>query len=147
MGWTFHDVTTLPELHDIVWCKWPQREDKLLPGPTVRPVLVREAELRERLDGTQFGMVLVSYATSAGIDDISRQRDLVIEANECKAAGLHKATRFSLNPRDRKWLPWSDEYFVPQIYVQNHAGIVCGSLTAGQRDRLRRALKHRGLVS
>jgi hypothetical protein len=146
MGWNYHDISTLPEQYDIVWCKWPQREDKLLPGKTVRPVLVRETELREFVDGTQFGMALVSYASGEGIDDISRQRDLIIEAHECRAVGLHKATRFSLNPRDRKWLPWSDEYFVPQEYVIN-AGLVAGSLNPSQMGRLHAALKHRGLVA
>jgi hypothetical protein len=145
MGWRYHDIGTLPEPYDIVWCKWPQREDKLVPGPVVRPALVREAELREFVDGTQFGAVLVSYASSTGIDDISRQRDLVIEASECRAAGLHKPTRFSLNPRDRRLLPWAEEYFLPQEYVRN-AGIIAGSLNVAQRGRLIAALKHRGLA-
>jgi hypothetical protein len=36
MGWTFYDLASLPEVYDIVWCKWPQREDKTMPGPIVR---------------------------------------------------------------------------------------------------------------
>src|SRR5262245_65499176 len=85
MRGNYHDIGTLPEPGDIVWCKWPQREDKGMPGPSVRPVLVRETELREFADGTQFGMILVSYGTGERIDNIARQRDLVIEANEFRA--------------------------------------------------------------
>jgi hypothetical protein len=146
MGWRYHDITTLPEPYDIVWCLWPQLENRLMPGPTVRPVLVREVELREFVDGEQFGMVLASYASGEGIDDISRQRDLIIELNECRGAGLHKPTRFSLNPRDRRWMPWAEDYFLPQEYVRN-SGIIAGSLNAAQRKRLEAALKHRGLKS
>jgi hypothetical protein len=91
-------------------------------------------------------MVLVSYASGEGIDDISRQRDLIIERHECRQAGLHKPTRFSLNPRDRRLLPWAEEYFLPQEYVRN-SGIIVGRLNAAQRERLRAALKHRGLTS
>lgn len=76
---------------------------------------------------------------------VARLRDLVIESNEYRAAGLHKPTRFSLDPRDRKLLPWCDEYFVPPEYVLN-AGIKVGALTGAQVTRLEQALKHRGLI-
>jgi hypothetical protein len=143
MGWTFHDLASLPEVYDIVWCKWPQREDKNRPGKFVRPVLVRETRIMQSGD-VQYGAVLISYASGEGIDDKSRSIDLCIEdRREFEAAGLHKPTRFSLSLADRKLLPWCEEYFVPPQYVKN-AGLVLGKLTAAQRERLRDGLKKRG---
>jgi hypothetical protein len=65
MGWTFHDLASLPEVYDIVWCKWPQREDKNRPGEFVRPVLVRETRIMQSGD-VQYGAVLISYASEKG---------------------------------------------------------------------------------
>jgi hypothetical protein len=130
MGWTFYDLASLPEVYDIVWCKWPQREDKNMPEPIVRPVLVRETRVMQ-IDETKYGAVLISYASGQGIDDVSRSRDLCIEdQKEYRAAGLHKPTRFSLSPGDKKLLPWCEEYFVPPEYVKG-AGLTLGKLTTG----------------
>ena len=64
MGWTFYDLNSLPEPGEIAWCKWPQREDKGQPGEIARPVLVREALVREDPKiGLKFGSVMVSYGT------------------------------------------------------------------------------------
>jgi hypothetical protein len=76
MGWTFYDLTSLPEPYDIVWCKWPQREDKLKPGKIARPVLVRETRIMQQEDGSQYGAIVISYASGEGIDDTSREIDL-----------------------------------------------------------------------
>jgi hypothetical protein len=147
MGWAFYDLKTLPDVHAIVWCKWPQREDKLAPGPIARPVLVRETRVMMTLDGQEYGALLVSYASGEGIDDASRRVDLVIESRlEITSAGLHKPTRFSLNPADRKLLPWCEEYFVAPEYVQN-THIVAGKLTDAQLQRMRECLTQRGLLS
>ena len=143
MGWTFHDLTSLPKIHDIVWCKWPQREDKGMPGKIVRPVLVRETRIMQT-GATKYGAVVISYASGEGINANSRQIDLCLETpQEFKAAGLHKPTRFSLAPADRKLLPWCKEYFVAQEYVKN-AGLILGSLTAAQSEAVRQRLKDRG---
>jgi hypothetical protein len=147
MGWTFHDLGRLPDVHEIVWCKWPQREDKMMPGPTVRPVLVRETRIMELIDGTRYGALLVAYGTGQGINAAATRVDLCIyRPDEVKAAGLHKATRFSLSPRDQKLLPWCQEHFLPPEYVRN-LGIVLGRLSDSQRTRLTDCLRERGLMS
>jgi len=143
MGWTFYDLASLPEVYDIVWCKWPQREDKNMPGPIARPVLVRETRVMQ-MGETKYGAVLISYASGQGIDDVSRSCDLCIEDDkEIRAAGLHKPTRFSLSLGDKKLLPWCEEYFLPPEYVKG-AGLTLGKLTTAQRERLRECLKRRG---
>jgi hypothetical protein len=143
MGWTFYDLSSLPEVHDIVWCKWPQREDRNMPGPVVRPVLVRETQIRQKGE-IRYGAVLISYATGQGIDEAARQLDLCIEKPaDVKAAGLHKPTRFSLALADRKLLPWCLEYFVAPEYVKN-VSLILGKLTDQQRELVRACLKRRG---
>jgi hypothetical protein len=146
MGWTFYDLASLPEIYDIVWCKWPQRENKGLPGEIVRPVLVRETRIMEQEDGTRYGAAVISYASGEGIDETSRRIDLCIETRQAfQAAGLHKPTRFSLNLADRKFLPWCREYFVPPEYVKN-AGLILGRLTEAQKEALRERLTARGQI-
>jgi hypothetical protein len=143
MGWTFYDFASLPEIHDIVWCKWPQREDKNMPGRVVRPVLVRETRIME-IGEVRYGAVLISYATGQGIDEAAREIDLCIEKpDDVKAAGLHKPTRFSLSLADRKLLPWCEEYFLAPEYVKN-TPLVLGKLTEQQREQMRDRLKRRG---
>jgi|SRR5215471_18991554 len=146
MGWTFYGLSSLPALHDIVWCKWPQREDKNMPGKIARPVLVRETRVMQK-DETRYGAVVISYASGQGIDDASRLVDLCIEkSEEVKAAGLHKPTRFSLSLRDRKLLPWCEEYFVPPEYVKG-TGLILGKLNDQQRMQMRSCLIRRGQIS
>jgi hypothetical protein len=143
MGWTFYSLSSLPEIYDIVWCKWPQREDKNMPGRVVRPVLVRETQIMEK-GQIRYGAVLISYATGEGINDTTRQLDLCIEnPSDVRAAGLHKPTRFSLDLRDKKLLPWCEEYFVAPEYVQN-VPLILGKLTDQQGQHVRACLKRRG---
>jgi hypothetical protein len=144
MGWTFHDIETLPAPYEIVWCKWPYREDKGQPGKDVRPVLVRASELREYADGTQFGALVVSYGTSK-FTEADSEADLIIRQWEIGALGLHKPTRFSMAPQHRKLLPWCEEYFVPPAYVVNHAGLVLGKLSEAQIGRMKACWKKRGI--
>jgi hypothetical protein len=147
MGWTFYSVESLPKVHDIVWCKWPQREDKGMPGKVTRPTLVREVEVLEHPQIGKFGRLLVSYASGEHINEQTRLVDLIIEDwAAVRAAGLHNPTRFSLNPRDRWRLPWCQEYFVGQEYAPD-SPIVAGSLTEAQSDTLRQLLKRHGLTA
>jgi hypothetical protein len=143
MGWTFYGISSLPEVHDIVWCKWPQREDRNMPGRIARPVLVRETEILQK-GRVQYGAVVISYASGQGIDAAARLVDLCIEnPADVKAAGLHKPTRFSLAPTDKKRLPWCEEYFVAPQFVRNMR-LVLGKLTDQQRERMRGCLIRRG---
>jgi hypothetical protein len=112
----------------------------------VRPVLVRESKvLEDPWTGIQFGAVVISYASGEFNKSTDGHRDLIIDDRaEVRALGLHKATRFSLNPNDKKQLPWCEEYFVPQGYVRAQ-NVVAGLLTAEQIARLRACLTVRGL--
>lgn len=146
MGWTFYDVATLPESGDIVWCKWPQREDRGQPGSVARPTLVREIFVRE--DPTTrriFGSLVVSYGT--GEFNADHRDDLIIrDMQRAKSLGLHKATRFSLDPRNRKHLLWCREYFVSPRYVRAQ-GLLVGRLGEPELVQMRECLIRRGLLS
>jgi hypothetical protein len=146
MGWKFYSLDSLPDPYAIVWSKWPRREDKLMPGPVARPVLVRESMiLEDQRTKTRYGALIISYATGQLEKGERGAIDLIIDDwAEVKAAGLHKPTRFSLDPRDRKQLPWCEEYFVAPEYVRAQ-NVVAGALSASQIDRLRACLaKRRG---
>jgi hypothetical protein len=134
MGWKFYSLDSLPDPYTIVWCKWPQR--RLEPG-IARPVLVRESRIMEdQRTGRQYGSVLVSFATGDLFKDELKELDLIIDDwAEVRALGLHKPTRFSCHPSDRRLLPWSDEYFVAPEYVRS-VGIEIGVLNEEQVSRL-----------
>lgn len=146
MGFTFHPIECLPEPGDVVWCKWPHRESKGQPGPHVRPVLVRGNALHDMPDKTRFGSLIVSYGTGViGDRPSDGPLDLIIGESEFRALGLHKPTRFALDPSSKKNLPWCEEFFVPQSYVASK-DIVIGRLNNSQMARLRECLKLRGLI-
>lgn len=144
MGWKFYPTNTLPARYSIVCCKWPQREDKNRPGSVVRPVLVRETMIFEdERTNSQYGALLISYMTGELDKEGRGKTDFLLEDRaDWKAAGLHKPTRLSLEPRDRKQLPWCAEYFAPQPYLKNGA-IVMGRLTDAQLARFKEALANR----
>jgi len=143
----FYDPTTAPDVFDIVWCKWPRREDKLGPGPWVRAVLVLDVRLMvDSQNENEWAAVTAAYGT--GAENVKAEHfkgNLLITAAECGLLGLHKATVFKLDPGSRKRLPWAEDYFVPQGYVLNQ-GIVAGSLSAGQQTIVKACLKERGLA-
>jgi hypothetical protein len=56
--------------------------------------------------------------------------------------GLHKPTRFSLNPRSRKNLIWCEEFFVAPSYLVGQ-GIVCGSLGPDEIAQIKECLRNR----
>ena len=119
MGWTFYRIDTLPNPGDIVWCRWPMRERKGQPGDWIRPTLVRDAFVNEDPETrTVFGSVMVSYGT--GAEHPGPADDLIIASvKRARELGLHKPTRFSLSPTDKKNLLWCEEYFVaPRLCTQ-----------------------------
>ena len=142
MGLSFYDLVTLPNQYDIVWCLYPRREDKLLPGPVARPCLVLDA----RLDAhTQRAALLIAYGTGEFDKSTHRGVDLIIDDwDEVRALGLHKPTRFALSLQSRMLLPWCSEYFVAPHYVKQ-TGLVAGSLADLQISRLIECLARRGL--
>lgn len=144
MGWTFYNIATLPAPGDIVWCKWPYKEDRGRPGKIVRPALVRASIVHEDEAGTVYGSVIVSYTTGE-FTPAHLPYDLVVtDAGRVRALGLHKPTRFSLDPSDRKNLLWCKEYFIGQQYARERK-IHVGSLGEAELDRMTQCLIRRGL--
>ena len=142
MGLSFYDVAALPKQYDIVWCLYPRREDKLLPGPVARPCLVLDVRVDEQI---KRAALLVAYGTGEFDEERHGEVDLIIDDwDEARALGLHKPTRFALSLQSRMLLPWCAEYFVPQYYVQQ-AGVIAGSLTDDQIERMIECLATRGL--
>tara|TARA_R100000365_G_C2743776_1_gene72525 strand:- start:2225 stop:2689 length:465 start_codon:yes stop_codon:yes gene_type:complete len=144
MKWTFYRLDSLPADGSIVWCKYPHREAKGHPGPTARPVLVRKTSILS-IDGEKFGTVDVSYGTGE-FNERHREIDLVIgDMRRARDLGLHKPTRFSLDSRDRKNLPWCEEFFVAPSYVRG-CGIVLGRIGEDEITRLKACLEKRRLT-
>jgi hypothetical protein len=139
-----YDARTAPSVFDVVWCKLPRREDKLGPGPWVRPVLVIDVRLMVDIDETEWAAITVAYGT--GADNVpmhDRKGHLVIGEHEYHALGLHKPTVFKIDLQNRKRLPWAEEYFVPQSYVRNRK-IIAGSLNEAQQEAFYACFKERG---
>jgi hypothetical protein len=143
MGWTFYDTATLPEPGDIVWCKWPYRDNPGQPGPVARPTLVRETFVRQDLHTeTTFGSLIISYGTGE-FDERHFDLDLVIsDMRRARELGLHKPTRFSLDPADRKHLLWCEEFFIAPDYVRER-GLVVGRLGEPELQRMKECLARR----
>jgi hypothetical protein len=138
-------VDSLPNQFDVVWCFFPRKEDKMQPGPIVRPTLVLDVLVNLSED---IGAVIVAYGTDNSITDspyLDGGPDLVIETlAAARALGLHKPTRFSMSPLRRKRLGWSDEYFAAQPYRPGSA-IVAGSLNTEQTARVKECFRLREL--
>ena len=146
MGLTLYDPETAPEVYDIVWCKWPRREDKLAPGSWVRCVLV--VDVRRMVDernGQEYALVTAQYGTGKeNVDIPGLVNNVVIERHEFRDLGLHKPTVFQMDLRNRKRLPWCVEYFVPKEYILSEA-IIAGRLNADQQARFHNCFTARNL--
>jgi hypothetical protein len=147
MGLLLYDPNTEPEVFNVVWCKWPQREDKLAPGSWVRCVLV--VDVRRMIDDRnqqEYSVLTVVYGTgkeNCNQDDLVN--NLVIERHEFRALGLHKPTVFKFDLGNRKRLPWCGKYFVPQEYVLSE-NIIAGTLNLAQKDRFHECFRARKLT-
>ena len=143
----FYDPKTAPTVFDVVWCKYPKRENPGAPGEWVRPVLVLDVRLMVDLrDETEWAAVTVAYGTdAANVPQAARTNHLLIRNGEHHALGLHKSTVFKLDIKNRRRLPWAEEYFVPQGYVRDQ-GIICGRLTEHQQAIVRGCLTARKLI-
>ena len=96
----------LPDLGDIVWCRFPQRpRDR--PGPKPRPALV--ISIAEHDDGV---VLKIAYGTSQNTDRL-KAGEFAIRKAENKAAyemaGLSYDTKFDL--RNMLELPWDEHFF------------------------------------
>jgi hypothetical protein len=142
----FYDPKTAPNVFDVVWCKWPKRENPGVPGEWVRPTLVLDVRLMVTDDEIEWAAVTVAYGTDATkVPEAARINHLLITEAEYRALGLHKPTVFKLDPANRKRLPWAEEYFISQGYVRDQK-IIVGSLTAHQQVVTRECFTARGLA-
>lgn len=135
---TYFPASTLPRLHNVVWCRLPERDGSF--GTNVRPALVRGTK---RDPATNRGAVYVSYGT-ANLDILNRgDDDLIIQNYErlCELELPH-AVRFDL---DRwNWLPWCAEFFCPPAHSTY---VVAGPLNNDEIISLRKKLKRRGIIT
>jgi hypothetical protein len=147
MGLQLYDTSSAPEVYNVVWCKWPQREDKLAPGSWVRCVLVIDERrmVDERTD-LEYSLLTVAYGTGKeNVQAADLADNLVIEAHEFRALGLHKPTVFKFDLRNRKRLPWCAKYFVPQEYHAS-ANIIAGTLNGEQQAKFHQCFSSRKLT-
>lgn len=146
MGLKLYDPDSAPEVYDIVWCKWPRREDRLAPGSWVRCVLV--VDVRRMIDdrtNQEYALVTAQYGTGKeNLDFHELANNVVIERHECRDLGLHKATVFQMDLKNRKRLPWCVEYFVPQGYLKSE-NIITGRLNGDQQKRFHNCFSARNL--
>jgi hypothetical protein len=140
----FYDPKTAPSVFNVVWCKFPRREDPGNPGPWVRAVLVVDVRLMEDADGTEWAAITAAYGTGAdNISDLSQPRNLLIPRNEFRALGLHKPTVFQLDEGNQRRMPWAEEYFITQGYVKNQ-NLIAGSLNVSQQTKFHDCFKKLG---
>lgn len=140
MGYRYRRLDTLPELYDIVGCKWPLDENKTVPGPVVRPCLVLQRKTLLDEDGTVYGTLVLSYGSSKQLDQYAHRDFLLKDFKDWKAADLHMATRFSMD-RIAEFI-WCEEWFPPHPYIVNR-GVHIGQLTDEQVVQLKECLKCR----
>ena len=102
-------LADLPQIYDVLWCRFPHRPQLHLPADPPHPVVVREIE---RNDDLGEAILHVTYGTS----NLKRWRELidlfVEKSSEMEIAGLHEPTRFDLQDNVNK-LPcfWCAEFF------------------------------------
>jgi hypothetical protein len=142
---SYFNPKTAPSVFDVVWCAYPNRERPGQPGQWVRPVLVLDARLMVDAEGVEFSAITAAYGTDADkVPQNERTNHLLIGNAEYRALRLHKPTVFKLDVRNRKRMPWSPDYFMPQGYVDNQT-VIAGLLTDQQQTTVKDCLKARGL--
>lgn len=140
-GYHYFDISTLPRLHHVVWCRVPIANNgsaKL--GGTVRPALVR-GSARDKSSGRS--RLWVSYGSAQLALSKRRHTDLIImNAGRLAELDLPHAVRFNLGLAN--WLPWASEFFAPP---EHSFYIVAGPLSELEKLRLRRCLLRRGIAT
>ena len=138
------DFTILPEQFSVAWCLFPKKGGKNEPGNVARPVLILEVQQNQE---TKAVRVLAAYGTGAehaGSPLLDDGPDLEIDTwPAVRALGLDKPTIFSMWAGQRRWLPWSPEYFVRQPYVDSGA-VIAGELNPFQVARVKQCFRERG---
>jgi hypothetical protein len=109
MVWSWHPLSDLPEVYDVIRCRFPYRPHLHVPADPPHYVVVREIE---RYDPLGEAIVHVTYGTSK-VKQWRELVDLIIDKpSEMAAAGLNVPTRFDLQD-DLNKLPcfWCREFF------------------------------------
>jgi hypothetical protein len=125
----------LPEVYDVIRCRFPYRPNLHLPADPPHYVVVREIERNDELGEA---IVHVTYGTS-NLKPKRRLVDLIVDKpEEMKAGGLKVPTRFDLQDSLNK-LPclWTPEFFPD--------GRSVGKLTTDGIRRLENRLRWRAL--
>jgi hypothetical protein len=110
MVWTWHPLSDLPQVYDVIWCRFPHRPRLHLPADPPHPVVVREIEPGP--PGSGEAIVHVTYGTST-LKPLRAALDLILSTTaEYSAVGLREPTRFDLQD-DMNKLPcfWCTEFF------------------------------------
>jgi hypothetical protein len=106
--WNWHRLDRLPQIYDIMWCRFPHRGTST-PVDPARPVVVRSIE---RDDALGQAIINVTYGTK----NVKLERediDLIVTSRiEMHAAGLTVPTRFDLDDA-QNLVPalWTVEFF------------------------------------
>ncbi len=61
MVWTWHPLADLPQINDVLWCRFPHRPHLHLPADPAHPVIIRQIE---RNDVLGEAILHVTYGTS-----------------------------------------------------------------------------------
>lgn len=126
----------VPELGDIVWCRFPQRP-RDVPGPKSRPALVLAVNEHEFET-----IVTVAYGTSQKLDRLTAGEFAIRKAQNKAAyemAGLSYDTKFNL--RNRVELPWDDTFFTVPPNPTHGQTPKLGSLHIGMEPAFKAAVK------
>jgi hypothetical protein len=121
MAGNWYHLGLLPQLYDVMWCRFPHRGTSV-PADPERPVLVRSIE-QDRASG--HAILNVTYGTK----NIKMERediDLIITSRiEMYAAGLKVPTRFDLDDSENL-VPclWTSEFF-PNYRPSGHIDENC----------------------
>ena len=77
-------------VYDVVWCRWPRREDRLGPGPWVRPALVLDVRIMlDERNQTTWAAVTAAYGTALEhLQPSDILGSLLITTVECADLGL-----------------------------------------------------------
>jgi hypothetical protein len=109
MAWTWHPLSDLPGVYDVIWCRFPHRPILDQPADPPHPVVVRDLEPYAPLGEA---LVHVTYGTST-LKPWREYEDLILEKpDELAPAGLSEKTRFDLEDAlNLLPLEWCREYF------------------------------------
>lgn len=97
-----------PAVGEIVWCLWPNKGSRSLPGPKPRPCLILELDAANPAEP----LVRVAYGRSQKLQQLHSGEFAITQHHHpqaYKAAGLSYDTKFHMG--QTAWLPYNDLAF------------------------------------